>query len=78
MQAFDADVVLLAATLDPHVKTTQRAIERIRALENREVKIIVGGPLFGRVADLWRKVGADGHAARVEAAEPLASELTQA
>jgi methanogenic corrinoid protein MtbC1 len=73
-QFFDADVVLLAATLDPHVKATQRAIERIRA-ERPDAKIIVGGEAFRRVSDLWRKVGADGHAPSVEEAEPLGSRL---
>ena len=76
VQTFDADVVVLAATLDPHLKGVQRAIEKIRALEDREVKIIVGGPVFKRVPDLWRRVGADGYSAAVEEAEPLATRLT--
>ena len=73
---FDADVVVIAATLDPHLKEAQRAIERVRAIEDREAKIIVGGFVFDQVPDLWRKVGADGHAARIEDAEPLGSRLT--
>jgi methanogenic corrinoid protein MtbC1 len=76
VQTFDADVVVLAATLDPHLKGVQRAIEKIRALEDREVKIIVGGPVFKSVPDLWRRVGADGYSAAVEEAEPLATRLT--
>jgi len=76
VQTFDADVVVLAATLDPHLKGVQRAIEQIRALEDREVKIIVGGPVFKRVPDLWRRVGADGYSAAVEETEPLATQLT--
>ncbi len=76
VQVFDADVVILAAVLDPHVKEVQRAIERIRAIEDCAVKIIVGGPAFEHVPDLWRKLGADGCAAGVEDAEPLGSELT--
>jgi methanogenic corrinoid protein MtbC1 len=74
---FDADVVLLAAALDPHLKAVQRAIERIRTFEDLDVKIIVGGPAFDRVPDLWRKIGADGYAAKVEDAEPLGSRLTR-
>lgn len=73
---FGADVVVLAATLDPHLKAVQRVIERIRAADERGVKIIVGGPAFERVPDLWRRVGADGYSARVEDAEPLGSGLT--
>jgi len=75
VQLFDADVVVLAATLDTHLKPVQRTIERIRKLKDREVKIIVGGHVFERVSDLWRKVGADGYSAKVEDAEPLASRL---
>jgi methanogenic corrinoid protein MtbC1 len=73
---FDADVVVLAAALDPHLKAVQRVIERIRALEDRDLKVIVGGGVFDRVPDLWKKIGADGHAAQVEDAEPLSSRLT--
>jgi methanogenic corrinoid protein MtbC1 len=74
---FDADVVMLAATLDPHLKAVQQVIEQIRAIEDRDVKVIVGGPVFERVPDLWKKVGADGYAARIEDAEPLGSRLTR-
>jgi methanogenic corrinoid protein MtbC1 len=74
-QVFGADVVVLAATLDPHVKAVRLAIELIRDLEKPDVKVIVGGHAFEKVPDLWRKVGADAHAARVEEAGPLASQL---
>ena len=77
VEFFDADLVVLAATLDPHVKAVKRAIERIRTLEGRVVKIIVGGTVFQSTPDLWRKVGADGHAGSVEDAEPLGSRLIQ-
>lgn len=76
VRLFDADVVLLSATLDPHLKAARHAIERVRALEKRDVKIIVGGLAFETVPDLWRKFGADGHANAVEETEPLASRLT--
>jgi len=72
---FDANVVVLAATMDPHLKAVQRVIERIRAIDDRDVKVIVGGPVFERVPDLWQKVGADGYAAQIEDAEPLGSRL---
>ena len=77
MQLFDADVVLLAATLDTHLTAVQRAIAQVRGLGEREVKIIVGGAAFEKIPDLWRKVGADGYASRVEDTEPLACRLTQ-
>ena len=40
------------------------------------IAVIVGGPVFVQVPDLWKKLGADGYAAGVEDAEPLGSELT--
>lgn len=77
VQLFDADVLLLSAALAPHLKAAQQAIARVRNLEQRNVKIIVGGSAFEEVPDLWRKVGADGYSARVEDIEPLASRLTE-
>jgi methanogenic corrinoid protein MtbC1 len=77
VQVFDADVVVLAATLDRHLRVVQRSIERIRALKDRPVKIVVGGPAFDRVPDLGRKLGADGYAPRIEDVEPLASRLSR-
>jgi methanogenic corrinoid protein MtbC1 len=77
VQLFDADVVVLAATLDPHLKGVQRAIERIRTLQDQDVKIIVGGQAFDTIPDLWRKVGADGYSPRIEDTEPLGSQLTR-
>ncbi len=74
---FNADVVVLAATLDPHLMEIQRVIKRIRALENRDIKIIVGGPAFEPVPELWRRVGADGYSAKIEDAEPLGSKLSR-
>jgi hypothetical protein len=69
--------VVLAATLDPHLKGVQRAIERIRTLQDQDVKIIVGGQAFDTIPDLWRKVGADGYSPRIEDTEPLGSQLTR-
>lgn len=77
VKLFDANVVVLSAALDPHLRALRCAIERIRALDRPDVKVIVGGPVFQDLPDLWRKVGADGHAARIEDAEPLGSQLTR-
>jgi methanogenic corrinoid protein MtbC1 len=77
VQIFNADVVLLSATLDPHLKGLQDTIARVRSLEQRDVKVIVGGPALEGVPDLWRKLGADGYSARLEDAETLASQLIE-
>lgn len=77
VQIFSADVAVLAATLDTHLKPAARTIERIRAIEDRTVKVIVGGPVFDTASRVWRTIGADGHAARIEEAEPLAARLVE-
>jgi methanogenic corrinoid protein MtbC1 len=77
VQDFNADVVVLAATLDNHLRALRRAIETIRALEDGGAKIIVGGQVFERVPDLWRRIGADGCSPSIEATEPLGRRLTE-
>jgi methanogenic corrinoid protein MtbC1 len=76
-QLFDADIVLLSAVLDPHLKAIQQTVAGIRGLEDSKLKIIVGGPAFLSAPELWRKLGADGYAAGIDDAEPLASSLTE-
>jgi methanogenic corrinoid protein MtbC1 len=77
VEVFDADVIVLSAVLDVHIKAVQRAIMLVRGLEGRKIKIIVGGAAFENAPELWRKIGADGYSPRVEDAEPLACRLTQ-
>jgi len=76
---FSAPILAVTALREGEFRSTavQQAIERIRSLEARDVKIIVGGPAFESVPELWRKVGADGYSASVEDTEPLASRLTR-
>ncbi|MDH3629215.1 MAG: cobalamin-dependent protein [Acidobacteriota bacterium] len=77
VQLFDIDVVLLSAALDAHLRPMQSTISEIRRFNERNVKILVGGAPFDRIAELWRSVGADGYSASVDDAVPLASKLLQ-
>lgn len=75
VQYFDVDLAALAATLNPQLKALARTIERIRALERREVKIIVGGQALDEAPELWRRLGADGYTSALEEVVPLARRL---
>lgn len=73
---FDADLVVLAATLDTQLRAVRQTIEAVRAEKGSSAKVIVGGPIFAEASDLWRKLGADGYAASIAEAEPLGRRLT--
>lgn len=56
-----------------NVEDVQRIIEEIRA-DNvlKNIKVLVGGPIFSLEPELWRKIGADGYAANGGKAVELA------
>jgi methanogenic corrinoid protein MtbC1 len=62
VQYFNADLVVLAATLATQIKSPQASIAALRAASGTNVKILVGGPAFAEAPDLWRTLGADGFA----------------
>ena len=65
------DLVAISATMTRHVPKVRELIERIRASDaGRHVRILVGGYPFNIDPELWRAVGADGHA--IDAASALA------
>ncbi len=70
VKIFDADLVVLAATLTTHLKKLQETIESIRAVSGDDVKILVGGHVFIDAPELWKNTGADAYAA--DAAEAVA------
>jgi methanogenic corrinoid protein MtbC1 len=60
---FRADLVALSVTLTSQVRSTAATIEYLRACCAPEPPpILVGGPPFNAVNDLWQVVGADGWA----------------
>ena len=74
---FQADLLLLGATIATQLPRVQQTIAGVRSLSERPVKIVVGGAAFDEVADLWKKVGADGYAARVDEAVALGARLVE-
>ncbi|MEZ5565897.1 MAG: cobalamin-dependent protein [Gammaproteobacteria bacterium] len=73
---FDADLLLLGATLATQLPRVQAAIVAIRSHSERPVKVIVGGAAFDEVQEVWKKVGADGYASHLNDAVKLGVQLT--
>jgi len=65
---FEADLLMLGATLGTHIPRVAQAISSIHERCERPVRVIVGGAAFDEAADLWEKVGSDGYAPTIERA----------
>ena len=66
---FDADLLLLSATLHTHLRTVERTIELVRARsDERAVRVLAGGPAFDEAPQLANQYGADDYAASAEEA----------
>lgn len=72
---FQADVLLLGATISTQLPRLQQSIAAVRARSDRPVKVIVGGAAFDETPELWRKFGADGYASCVDDAVALGAKL---
>lgn len=60
---FHADLLAVSVTLSSQVRRTAALLSDVRAFCDGEAPpILVGGPPFNLVPDLWRVVGADGFA----------------
>jgi signal transduction histidine kinase/ActR/RegA family two-component response regulator len=71
-----ADLLAASATMAYHLPAIIDLIAAVRAEPACDgVKIMVGGGLFHADSDLWRRIGADGHAADADEACRLADDL---
>ena len=62
-----ADVLLVSATLPPHLTGVAEVVRLFRARpELEQARVIVGGRAFRNAPGLWRTIGADGTAAGVD------------
>jgi MerR family transcriptional regulator, light-induced transcriptional regulator len=62
-----ADVLLVSATLPPHIAGVTEVIRHFRGrAELSQAKIIVGGRAFRTAPEVWRTIGADGYAANAD------------
>jgi methanogenic corrinoid protein MtbC1 len=72
---FEADLLMLGATLGTQIPRVGQAIRSIRERCERPVRVIVGGAAFDEAADLWEKVGSDGYAPTVDRALEVGARL---
>lgn len=72
--AFNADLVVLNATLATQLKSLGESIETIRTIAAGR-KILVGGLAFDGAPDLWRQLGADAHALTIDTAVAVGNSL---
>ena len=76
---FGCQALCLSATLTTHVRQTARAVAAVRtAPRSAASTVLVGGPPFQIVADLWQVVGADATAEDPVAAVAIADALVPA
>lgn len=72
-------LLALSAHTFLHLRTLAETIDEVRgAPRAADVRILVGGPPFQRLADLWRDVGADGFAETAAQAAGVARQLVSA
>jgi len=70
-----ADLLLLGATLGVQVRQVAETIRLVRDAAGGQIRIVVGGAPFDGVADLWRRIGADGYSASVDHAVAVGERL---
>ncbi len=70
------DLVLISATMAFHLPAVEHLIARVRSSSSGpSVRILVGGHPFNVDPELWRRVGADGHARDASEALEVAARL---
>ncbi len=74
---FEVDLVAVAAKLVLHVRAAAEIVQAVRATpRGRTLPILMGGPPFQIVGDLWKLLGADGMAASSVEAVTVGETLT--
>ena len=69
---FEADLLLLSATLHTQLRAVERTIHLVRQrADERPVRVIAGGLAFDEAPDLSRRFGADGYALTADEALDL-------
>lgn len=62
-----ADILLISATLPPHIESMAEVIRLLRLRpELSNTRVVVGGRALRMVPELWRRIGADGYAANAD------------
>jgi len=76
-QAFNADLIILSATLTTQLSTLGAVIGNLRQIASHS-RILVGGLALEDSPDLWKQLGADGYAADIRTAVAAGSSLIAA
>jgi methanogenic corrinoid protein MtbC1 len=71
---FEADLLVVSATLIPHLLTVRDAIQMVREA-SPAVRVLVGGLALQSSTEVWKRIGADGHAADARSAVGVARGL---
>jgi methanogenic corrinoid protein MtbC1 len=73
---FDADLICLSAYLPTQLRAAEDTIAAIRSTpRGATVKVLVGGPAFGRSTHTWNEIGADAYAADANQAVLIGAKL---
>ena len=72
---YEADLLMLGATLATHIPRIEQAISAIRERCERPVRIVVGGAAFDEAPELWSRIGSDGYAASLDEGLALGTRL---
>ncbi len=72
---FEADLLLLGATLSTQIQKVAETIRIVRDRCERDVRIVVGGAAFDEAPGLWRRVGSDGYSPTADGAVELGGRL---
>ena len=72
---FEADLLMLGATLGTQVPRVEQAIRSIRERCERPVRVIVGGAAFDEAPELWGRIGGDGYAPSIVQALEVGARL---
>lgn len=76
VHSLSANLLALSASTFLHLRDVGELIDAVRAEPGRTpVKVIVGGPPFHLIANLWQELGADGHAITATEAVELGNRL---
>lgn len=75
VQYFNAQLLVLSATLSAQLRPMRQTIETVHDLRDRQVQIMVGGQAFNEAPELWRKLGADGYTASADQAVLVGRQL---
>jgi len=72
---FDAELLVLSATLDTQITNVKTAVEAVRSRTENPVRILVGGYAFDQAPELASTVGADAYTATAQDAIAKGIEL---